>query len=215
MIISHKHRFIFFAVPKTATHAVRAALREHLEEGDWEQQMLFGEQTIPIGPIAALKHGHISFQQVSAHLPERIWKTYYKFGFVRNPFERFVSSCIFLNRRNPDFKGHETDFMKRVIADDVFMRRVLVIPQYRLLADEDNRIMMDYVGRYETLQTSYGHICKEIGIPESRLPKENESLHAHYASYYDDDLKRSVASFYHLDFKFFGYNPELLHTTTA
>ena len=34
MIISHKHRFIFVAVPKTATHAVRKALRPHLGR-DW------------------------------------------------------------------------------------------------------------------------------------------------------------------------------------
>ena len=30
MIISHAHRFIFFAVPRTGTHALRAALQPHL-----------------------------------------------------------------------------------------------------------------------------------------------------------------------------------------
>ena len=27
MIVSHRHRFVFFAVPRTGTHAVRTALQ--------------------------------------------------------------------------------------------------------------------------------------------------------------------------------------------
>ena len=38
MFASHKHKFIFLAVTKTATHAIREALRRHTFEGDREQQ---------------------------------------------------------------------------------------------------------------------------------------------------------------------------------
>ena len=48
LIVSHEHKYIFFAVPKTATHTVREALRAHLGADDWEQQVLFGEQFLPI-----------------------------------------------------------------------------------------------------------------------------------------------------------------------
>jgi len=95
VIISHKHRFVFFAVPRTATHAVRQALRLSLDEGDWEQQALFGKQSIPAPGIAAIGHGHISWRQLRAQLPAQIWSSYFKFGFVRNPFDRYVSSCFF------------------------------------------------------------------------------------------------------------------------
>jgi hypothetical protein len=54
VIISHRHKFIFFAVPKTATHATREALRQHLGPDDWEQQVLFGKQALPMPEIAAL-----------------------------------------------------------------------------------------------------------------------------------------------------------------
>ena len=37
MIISNRHRFIFFAVPKTGTHSVRQALRPFLADDDMEQ----------------------------------------------------------------------------------------------------------------------------------------------------------------------------------
>jgi hypothetical protein len=51
MIISHKHKFIFFAIPRTGTHAIRFALRPFLGEEDWEQVGLFKNSLIPISVI--------------------------------------------------------------------------------------------------------------------------------------------------------------------
>ena len=48
MIISHQHRFIFVAVPKTGTHSVRQALREHLDHEDIEQVGLFVNKAVPL-----------------------------------------------------------------------------------------------------------------------------------------------------------------------
>lgn len=42
MIVSHRHRFVFFAVPRTGSHAVHAALRPLLGPEDWEQEGLEG-----------------------------------------------------------------------------------------------------------------------------------------------------------------------------
>jgi hypothetical protein len=47
MIVSHSHRFIFAAVPKTGTHAVRQALREQLGDDDIEQVGLFFDKRFP------------------------------------------------------------------------------------------------------------------------------------------------------------------------
>ena len=104
LIISHKHKFIFFAVPKTATHTIRQALTPHMGEEDWEQQVLFGQdRALPIPEIAALNHGHISVTQIQPHLSDEVWGSYFKFGFVRNPFDRYVSTCFFLHRDTPNF----------------------------------------------------------------------------------------------------------------
>ena len=206
MIISHKHRFIFFAVPRTATHALRRALRPCLGADDWEQQVLLGKQSIPVPGIAAIGHGHVSFQQLRDNLPARTWLSYFKFGFVRNPFDRFVSTCFFLNRRNPGFTGHEVEFMRRAISRERFRQRVLAIPQYRLLADENGTSMMDYVGCYETLQQSFDEICRHIGIAPPALSRRNASCHRNYACYYDASLQRAVAGLYRKDFELFGYD---------
>ena len=208
MIISHKHRFIFFAVPRTATHAVRQALRAYLDDGDWEQQALFGEQRIPVPGIAAVRHGHISFQQVRAHLQAETWSSYFKFGFVRNPFDRFVSTCFFLNRRNPAFARNQAGFMRQALGNTRFRQRVLVRPQYRLLTDDNGTLMMDYVGRYETLQDSFDEICRHIGLAPSKLTRKNASVHRSYECYYDKTLKQAVAEHYRKDFELFGYDAE-------
>ena len=55
MIISFKHKFVFVAVPKTGTHAVRQALRAHLALEDIEQVGLFVQKKLPIPDLAALR----------------------------------------------------------------------------------------------------------------------------------------------------------------
>lgn len=210
MIISHRHRFIFFAVPRTATHSIRRALRPHLGEDDWEQQMLNGRQTIPVPGLAALGHGHAGYRLLAAHLPAEMLDSYFKFGFVRHPLDRFVSACFFLNRGNQDFRGRETDCMKQLIRRAPFRRRVLIAPQHLLLADDREQIGMDFVGRFETLQDSFGEICRRIGIPADGLPQENPTRHGGDGRYLDDELREWAADFYRKDFELFGYDPEIL-----
>ena len=103
MIISHEHRFIFAAVPKTGTHSVRQALREHMSEEDIEQVGLFVNKRFPYEALAAIRHGHLSLEQVRPYLGEDLFADYFKFAFVRNPFDRFVSYCAFMTRDRDTF----------------------------------------------------------------------------------------------------------------
>ena len=195
-------------MPKTATHAIREALRQHLDDNDWEQQVLFGQQSLPIPEIAQLRHGHISVRQIRPHVSSETWDTYFKFGFVRNPFDRFVSTCFFLNRQNPRFAQAPVQLMKRFLTFEKFRQRILVRPQSELLTDKSGEIVVDYVGRYEDLQQSYDEICERIGIPPTDLTRKNPSDHAAFTKYYDDELRDIVAAFYADDFRNFTYDPD-------
>ena len=206
MIISHKHRFIFFAVPKTATHAIREALRQHLGPEDWEQQVLFGKQFLPLPEIAKIQHGHITAREIRPHLDVATWDSYLKFGFVRNPFDRYVSTCFFLNRGNPEFAGSAGAFLKRALSVPRFRQRVLVRPQHLQLTDDSGQLALDMVGRYETLQQSYDEICERLGLPSIDLTRKNPSTHAAYTDYYDEELRDIVAEFYSEDLQLFGYD---------
>ena len=54
MIVSHQHRFVFAAIPKTGTHSVRQALREHMSADDLEQVGLFVNKRFPFEELAAI-----------------------------------------------------------------------------------------------------------------------------------------------------------------
>jgi hypothetical protein len=48
MIFSQSQQFVFFAIPKTGTHAIREVFRPHLGTEDWEQQLRYGQQLSPL-----------------------------------------------------------------------------------------------------------------------------------------------------------------------
>lgn len=205
MIVSHRHRFIFFAVPRTGTHAIRTALGPVLGDDDWQQQSLTEQVRLPVAALARFNHGHLTMRQIQASLPSRVWRDYFKFAFVRNPFDRFVSVCAMLNKRNPGYRGRETAFMKRALTIPRFRQRVLVRPQVEMLLDESGDLGMDCVGRYETLQESFATVCRKLGIAETGLERSNATDHDAYASYYDGELLAAVTAFYRPDFEILGY----------
>ena len=214
MIVSHRHRFIFIAVPRTGSHAVRTALQPFLGPEDWQQEWLRTGVRSPLPALRRMRHGHISLRQARPHLPDAVWRTYFKFAFTRNPYDRYVSACAMVNQRNPRYAGNETAVMKRTIlslrgavgAAD-FKSLMLLRPQAGLLMDEAKQVGVDFIGRYEDLQGSFAEVCRRIGIPERRLAVVNAITHKPWKDYYDDELRRLVTGFYRRDFQMLDYPP--------
>ena len=106
MIFSSSKKFIFFAVPKTGTHAVREAIRPSLGKDDWEQQALTGVMLSPVPQLAKIGHGHISYQQLAEILTNEHIGSYFSFAVVRHPIDRFMSVCAFLARTDPSYNDN-------------------------------------------------------------------------------------------------------------
>lgn len=206
MIISHRHRFIFVAVPKTGTHSVRQALREHLGPEDIEQVGLFVNKRFPYPELAAIGHGHLSLRQVRPFLGEDRFAEYFKFAFVRNPFDRFVSYCAFMTRDRPGL----FDANPRAVMHDILfrlrpMQHILFRPQYELLVDAAGALATDQVGRVEDMQASYDEACRRIGLASQRLEQVNSSRRGGYRQYYDQALIDGITALYARDLELFGY----------
>lgn len=204
MIVSHQHRFIFAAIPKTGTHSVRAALREHMGQQDIEQVGLFVNKRFPYPDLAEIRHGHLALAQVRPYLGEEVFRTYFKFGFVRNPFDRFVSYCAFMTRSDGAFE-HDPQLVMHRVLEARPMQHVLFRPQSELLTDGEGRLLTDFVGRVERMQESYDEACARIGIPGRTLDRINDSRRDSYRVYYDQALVDGVTDLYRRDLELFGY----------
>src|SRR5690606_33093610 len=98
---------------------------------------------------------------------------YFKFAFVRNPWDRVVSMykwhgfhqiCSFRS-----FVAHElTGWLWR-------NKHWFVRPQCDFVCDDDGRLLVDYVGRYETLQADFDVVCERLGLPPTPLPRVNDN----------------------------------------
>jgi hypothetical protein len=204
MIVSFRHKFVFAAIPKTGTHAVRQALRAHLGPEDIEQVGLFVRKSFPIAELAQIKHGHISLEQLRPHLPDGQFDSFFKFAFVRNPFDRFVSYCAFMTRFEGQFLAQPHRVMNHFLSNPP-KGHVLFWPQSTFVCDAQGKLLTDYVGRVEEMQRSYDEICTHIGIASTQLEKVNASARATYQGYYTSDLREGVARLYARDLELFGY----------
>jgi hypothetical protein len=207
MIISHQHRFIFAAIPKTGTHSVRQALREHMSPEDLEQVGLFVKKRFPFAELAQIGHGHLSLQQVRPFIGEATFTGYLKFAFVRNPFDRFVSYCAFMTRKNGAFDRNPRQVMHQVLFENPPVQHVLFQPQHGFITDGSGELLTDLVGKVEDMQNSYDAICRRVGIPSRALAQVNSSpRRGSYREYYDQRLTDGVRQLYRRDLELFGYD---------
>ena len=204
MIVSFRHKFIFAAIPKTGTHAVRQALRAHLGPEDIEQVGLFVQRKFPMPELAALQHGHLSLEQVRPFIRPEQFDSFFKFAFVRNPFDRFISYCAFMTRVRGELESRPHQVMQHYI-DHPQWKHVLFQPQYSFVADGGGNLLSDYVGRVEQMQQSYDEIARRIGIESAELGRVNATKRRDYRDYYTPALVDGVAALYARDLELFGY----------
>ena len=205
MIISAEHKYIFVAILKTGTHSVRQALREHMGPRDLEQVGLFVQKKFPIPELAKLQHGHLSLQQIRPYLRPEEWAGLFKFAFVRNPFDRFVSYCAFRTRDTDAFERDPKQVMRNYLFEAPPLGHLLFQPQHLFVTGPDGELLADHVGRVEQMQQSYDEIAARIGIPSRPLEKVNATERRDYRDYYDQQLIDGVAKLYARDLELFGY----------
>jgi hypothetical protein len=193
MIISDSRKFVFVHIPKNAGTSIRAAL-----EGFADGQSAASPDTT-----------HETLSALIARHPEL--KTYFKFAFVRNPWERLVSFFFHskqrLSRTFPQFQAMEgVETMLRLLDRNVtwLCDMHATRPQCEYICGEDDRRLTDFVGRHEHLAADFAVACRRAGI-ETALPKMNVSRHGHYTSYYNGWCRDFVAARYGRDIREFGY----------
>lgn len=143
----------------------------------------------------------------------------FRFAFVRNPYDRFVSAYTYMRKggRNKFDKewaernlAQFKDFDSFVFAlrqpniREAILRWMHFRPQHEFLYDAEGKILVDFVGRYETLDADFQVVSERLEMPVS-LPRLNEVERDNRNEYYSDATRSIIHSLYARDFELFRY----------
>jgi hypothetical protein len=155
-------------------------------------------------------HGVLMYYKTSSYINKKMnmtpykWDTYYKFCFIRNPYDKIVSAWNHVDRFHIPFKNFLNLTNK---CNDVQYMHVF-LPQVRNILDEKGKINIDYIGKFETLEEDFQKILKNIGIQNiihdvnKQMNKRNHEI---FYKYYDQDLLNKVNILLKEDFQFLDY----------
>lgn len=206
MLISDSHRFIFVRVRKTASQSMWQALEPYVlprPVGRWARFKSRARLEHDYRKYRFRAHEEITTAQKL--MPPELFESYFKFAIVRNPWRRLVSEYEFI-LKSPDHGRHERVKTLDRFGDFIEMQ----IPrrdayQVNQLCDRDENLLMDFVGKLETLDADWESICGRIGIPHVALPRKNVSVKRPYTDYYTPELRDRVARHWAREIELFGY----------
>jgi hypothetical protein len=209
MLISDSHEFIFLRMRKVASTSMKAMLTP------------LG-LPLPAGRIAHLKsrlhlerdyhkyvfRAHDDIRAAQKRMPADKFDRYFKFAFVRNPWDRLVSEYEFLLKKTQHGRHSR---VKRLSGFKQFIQ--MQIPrrdayQINMLCDNNGILLMDFVGKIENLDKDWQTVCDRIGIERQALPSKNVTEHKHYREYYDDECQQLVAKHWKREIELFKYTFE-------
>ena len=126
------------------------------------------------------------------------WNEYFKFSFVRNPWDRLVS--MYFYRRD----------VRKVIPCEMSFKGFVrwlhfdCNPFTQIKWFQKRLQEMDFVGRFENLYEDYEVVRERFGLEE--LPCHEGTTHDHYTTYYDREMCQLVTGYYKEDIDEFGYS---------
>lgn len=142
----------------------------------------------------------------------------FKFAFVRNPWDRFVSAFFCQNNVRLEDRDKFNQFVLECsqLNHDILdtrniesftvsgVYRVHFAPQWYFLLDVHDKIGVDYVGKFESLQDDWRYVCERLGV-EHELEHRRKTGHWPYEGYYTPDSWEIVGRLYSRDIALFGY----------
>lgn len=166
--------------------------------------------------------GHRSLAEYMAYDRHRTSRCF-KFCFVRNPWDRFLSAYSYL-KQGKDCTYRDRQFaatylaqtadindFARALTDDIYRRQVMLYDHFRpqshwicMPGRQDHG--MDFIGRFEQLEDDMQSLRDRLDLPDTTLPKARKSRHDHYRAVYSDEARDMVMHLYQGDLDLLAYD---------
>lgn len=137
----------------------------------------------------------------------------FKFAFVRSPWDRFVFAffCQYPYRGTgqAEFDKFIKEECKPLVGTGETPSQGIYEshfdPMYHFLLDNDDKIGVDFIGRYEFLKHDWEYVCERLGkfYP---LPHIRKFDHDMFRCYYTPESWDIIENIYHRDVELFGYS---------
>jgi hypothetical protein len=231
---------LYMHVPKTGGTSIKKAL-EQSPNAVTENSKLIQQNELFHGlHIAVLNFKISNCMRFKLVLGDEQWNALWKVAMVRNPWDRYVSNWKWLTRKEAKYpkKGWQArgwmgedgtisfdDFIRQM--DWCYQEQSSLHPyqhdkwhlrnQIEHLIDESGNIMVDHIGRFESIDEEFNLICSKAG-KKLDLPHLNHTGHysgeakthnpenVHYSTYYTQELIDIVATRCKKDIETFNYD---------
>jgi len=189
-MINQQNKFIFIHIPRTGG----TSIERH-----------FGYN----GDRSGDGRKHWNLDQYKESLSSEQFHNYFKFTFIRNPWDTVVSKFMDKNWYSSPIqeRGGEIGY-----HSGKNLRYFLT--HYQPASHEHgdsffdyfNPKQIDFIGRYEERVKDLNFISKKIGIHlDNQVQTRVNPDKKHYTEYYDEETKQIVAEKYARDIEYFGY----------
>lgn len=194
---NHDHRSIFIHVPRTGGTSLSRAL--------------------------GARHEHFPISRY-AGFDRDAFRHYFKFAFVRNPWDRLLSAYVYLRAgiekpgTFPDKSWAQlhlsrfADFEEFVLAlrDPATRRTILRYIHFRpqlnwIRLPSSMRVELDFVGRFETLEQDFQILAERFSVLPT-LSKVRQTSHPPYREAFTPVMRDVATALYRADIDAFGYN---------
>ena len=233
MIISHKHKFIFIKTRKTAGTSLEIALgaicgpedvitrismkdeRErrksyrgaqnyrmsvgYYDRDDWKKLLLQGR--------FKRYENHDQAGKIKSFIQPEHWKSYFKFCFERNPWDKMVSHYFW--KKEAYNLDNFSDYWEKGLAGEIvgFSETINARNQYSI----DGEVVMDRIFKYEDLTGSLAAISERIGLqeplqmPEYKAKGTHRSEKTHYRDLLTEIQAKQIAEICKQEIKLLKY----------
>jgi hypothetical protein len=198
MIISHKFKFIFIKTKKTAGTSIEVFLSPLCGPNDVLTQIVN-----EVKPHIARNYGKFINHSSASEVRESIgpiWNEYFKFCVERNPWDKTISYYYFKKYR----------FNLNISFDEFLKHPEYYSTNYPLYVDENGKIIVDCILRYEKLSIELTDIFKKLGVPfngdlDVYAKSEYRTDHRPYREIYTEVQRKIVEKVFEWEIKTFGY----------